>query len=129
MRKRYIILIVSVILAILVMTIFVFTFLYQAQTQGMFKVTINFAGKNNIVHYGYLWHVSIEQLSVEELKNVQVIIDVNSRRPFLSISNNKTSTGYAQEIFDVVHQPTNITLIWTGGKETFLFRDSPVFSV
>ncbi len=129
MRRRYVVLFVSIILAILIVTIFAFTFLYQVQTQKMFKITISFAGQNNIVHHDYLWHVNIEQLSFEELENVQVIINVNSRRPFLSIPNNNTSDGYAQEIFDVVHQPTNITMIWTGGKETFLFRDSPVFSV
>ncbi len=128
MKKRYVIFIVSIVLVILVVSLFHYTFLYQIQTQKMFKITINVAGKNVVGHNdGYVWDVHIEQLSYQELKNAQVIIDVNSGMPFPGILNNKTSDGRAQLNFGHSPQPTNITMIWDDGHEIFLFRDSSIF--
>lgn len=127
MRKRYVIFIVSVVLVILVVSIFESIFLYQVQTQKMFKITISLSTRNPIEYGDYLWHVSIEQLSYEELKNAHAVIDVNNGMPFPGIPDNRTVDGRPQLIFDQSPQPTNITMVWDGGQEIFLFRDSPIF--
>ena len=131
MRKRYVVLIVSVALAILFVTVFAFTFLYQlyqVQTQKMFRITISCNGEENVVgHGGYMWNVRVEQLSYEELKNAEVQIDVRGCAPFPGFFNNRTIDGRAQLIFGHSPQPTNITVVWDGGREMFLFNDSPIF--
>ncbi len=128
MRKRYVVLIVGVTLAILVPTIFLFTFMYQVRMQEMFRVTLSCYGQGNVVgHGGFVWNVCVERLSFEELKSVKVVIDVNSETPFPGFFNNRTIDGRAQLLFGQSPQPTNITVVWDGGSEMFIFNDSPIF--
>ena len=67
------------------------------------------------------WFVHIEQLSYTELNNVQVLIDQDSQSPFYSPTYNKTWDGHAQKEFWISWHPTNITIVWDEGSETFLF--------
>ena len=149
MKKRYVALIVGVISLICVVTSFVFAFLYQVQAQKMFRVTISSFGESAVVSEGYIWTVNIQQLSREELHPVHdsqweeianetgdeemdywqatVVINERSGGPFPGSASHVTSDGRAQQTFGTGPQPTNITVIWDGGREVFLFRPSPIF--
>jgi len=147
MKKRYAALIIGAILPICVVTSFVFAFLYQVQAQKVFQVTISCFGER---FHTYIWTVNIQQLSHEELHpehdsqweeianetgdeemdywQATVIINERSGGPFPGSASHVTSDGRAQQTFGTGPQPTNITIIWDGGREVFLFRPSPIFS-
>lgn len=104
--------------------VFVFTYLHQVQTQQTFRVTVsNFF----MPIMDTDWRVRVEQLSDEELGLVHVEIDqgtshnggwsFTSRDPRI---NERVGTEHF-----LSWQPSNITIVWTGGKETFLFNHYP----
>jgi hypothetical protein len=126
LSKRYLVLIVGVTLAILVVTTFVFTFLYQVRAHEMFRVTISCKGEYWAGHGGFIWDVCVEQLSHEELANVTVWVNMHGRSPFTGFFNDTTVYG-AQKLFGSSPQPTNITVTWEGRSEVFLFNDLPIF--
>jgi hypothetical protein len=112
---------VVMILIALGAVVFASAYLHQVQTGHTFRATISwdysFSGE-------YMWGVHIEQLSFEELKDAQVLID-RGASPFPSHFNPTTSDGHAQTEFGCYPQPTNITIVWSGGSETFLFNHYP----
>jgi hypothetical protein len=101
---------------------FMFTYLHQAQTQQTFRVTVSwfdtyFTGE-------YSWKVHIRQLSYQELENARVLIG-NGESPFPSLFNPKSADGNAQQEFGCYPQPQNITIVWDGGRETFVLNHYP----
>lgn len=152
MKKRYIALIAGAISLACVVTLVVFAFLYQVKSQKTFQVTISCFGQPGI-HGGYIWTVNIQQLSQEELHPVHdaqwqeianetgdqkmdcwqatIIINERSSCPFpgdpVEAASHITSDGRVQTTFGTGPQPTNITIVWDGGREVFLFRPSPIF--
>ncbi len=105
---------------------FVFTYVHQVQSQSTFRVTVS---RLTMDPAGFDWRVHIEQLSYEELENGQVLIDEgtphNLGGPFPSSANPKTIDGRVQSEFYVSWQPLNITIVWDGGREMFLFNKYP----
>ena len=110
--------------------LFVFTYLHQVQEQQKYRVTVSKFGAIPLPHSDDSWRVLVEQLSNEELKNPEILIDqgtpYNSGHPFYNpFLNNKTIDGRSQNEFSRSHQPINITVVWDGGSETFLFNHYP----
>jgi hypothetical protein len=121
-KRRYSIVAPIVLILIALGTVmFASAYLHQVQTGQTFRVTVSwfdsFSGE-------YMWGVHIEQLSFEELKDARVIID-RGESPFPSHFNPTTADGHAQQNFGHYPQPTNITIVWSGGSETFLFNHYP----
>ncbi len=117
--------------AILIGALFVFTFVHQVQAQQMFRVSVTKFGAMPLVHADVSWRVIVEQLSYERLNNVEILTDqgtpYNSGSPFYNdFLYNSTGDGRAQrEWCQGPHQPSNITIVWDGGSETFLFNQYP----
>ena len=115
---------------ILVGVVFVFAFVHQVQTKQSFRVTVSKFGAFPIPLFDTSWRVVVEQLSYEKLKNVEILIDqgtvYNSRKLFYNhFMHNSTIDGRAQREWGTSHQPSNITIVWDGGSETFLFNHYP----
>ncbi len=115
---------------ILVGALFVFLFVHQVQAQQKFRVTLTKFGALPIPHGDDSWRIIVEQLSYEELKNVDIRIDEGTRNntgmpfygPWLY---NKTFDGRAQKEWGQSPQPINITIVWDGGAESFVFNRYP----
>ena len=115
---------------ILVEVFFVFTFLHQVQTKQNFRVTVSKFGAIPSMYSHSSWRVVVEQLSYEKMKNVEILIDqgtlYNSGQPFYNtFLHNSTIDGRAQREWSQDHQPSNVTIVWDGGSETFLFNRYP----
>jgi len=116
---------------ILVGAMFLLAYVYQVQTQQTFQVTVTKFGALPLPHSDESWRVVVEQLSYEELSNVEILTDqgtpYNSGQPFYNnFLHNSTIDGRAQrEWSQGPHQPSNITIVWDGGSETFLFNHYP----
>ena len=129
MKRRYVAFAVlgSVVLFA---TAFVFLFVHQVRVQKTFLITVSKFGAPSIPNVEHSWFVHIEQLSYEELENVQVLIDQgtihNSAMPFAWSFNNETFDGRAQKEFGISPHPLNITIVWDGGFEIFLFNSTPI---
>ena len=100
----------------------------QVQTQQKFRVTVRwFAGPSSICYSP--WQVHVEQLSHEELENGWVQVSDFPRQ----IRNGwyppdfypKTWDGRAQMEYGTFFQPKNVTIVWDGGSEIFLFNELP----
>ncbi len=112
---------IVIILIALGTVVFASAFLHQVQTGHTFRVTVSW---RNSISGEYMWNVHIEQLSFEELKDASVQID-RGASPFPSHFNPTTADGHAQTNFGRYPQPTNITIVWSGGSEMFLFNRYP----
>lgn len=129
MKKRYVAFAVlgSVVLFA---TAFVFLFVHQVRVQKTFLITVSKFGAMQIPNVEHSWFVHIEQLSYEEFENVWVLIDQgtihNSAMPFAWPFNNETIDGRAQKEFGLSPHPLNITIVWDGGSEIFLFNSTPI---
>lgn len=131
MKKRYVALFASICLAILFATTFVFMFAHQVRMQKTFRVTVTKFGALPGPHTDNPWRVLIEQLSYEELKNAEILIDQGTPNNFASpfynpFLHNSTIDGRAQKEFYVSWHPSNITMVWDGGSEIFLFNPTPI---
>lgn len=123
--------IVSISVAILFATVFVFMFVHQIRTQKTFRITVTIFGAHSMPHADYGWRVIIEQLSYEELKKAEILIDqgtpANCASPFYNpFLYNSTIDGRAQSEFGLSWHPSNITMVWDGGSEIFLFNPTPI---
>ncbi len=111
------------------MVLFVFTYVNQVQTKQTFRVTVNMGGPVLFVYVS--WRVVVEQLSYEKLNNAEILIDQgtpnNGAMPFYDNAlHNSTADGRYQKEWDQgPNQPSNITIVWDGGSETFLFNHYP----
>ena len=116
--------------AVLFATTFVVLFVHQVRVQKTFLITVSKFGAMPIPNVEHSWFVHIEQLSYEEFANVLVLIDQgtvhNSAMPFAWSFNNETFDGRAQKEFGISPHPLNITIVWDGGFEIFLFNSTPI---
>jgi hypothetical protein len=129
MKRRYVAFAVlgSVVLFA---TAFVFLFIHQVRIQKTFLITVSKFGATPIPNVEHSWFIHIEQLSHKEVENVWVLIDQgtihNSAMPFTWPFNNETFDGRAQKEFGHSPHPSNITVVWDGGSEIFLFNPTPI---
>ena len=109
-------------LVALASVVFMFSYLHQVQTKQTFQVSVSWFDTRVPGEYG--WAVHIEQRTLQELKNASVQSD-GGGTPFPSMSNPKTADGHAQQEFSCYPQPRNVTIVWDGGSETFIFNHYP----
>jgi hypothetical protein len=116
---------------ILLGALFVFLFVHQVQAQQKFRVTLTKFGAFPMPHGGDdSWRVIVEQLTYEELKNVEIRTGegshLGSGQPFYGeFLHNETFDGRAQKEWSQYPQPINITIVWDGGAESFVFNRYP----
>jgi hypothetical protein len=111
---------------ILLGTLFVFLFVHQVQAQQKFRVTVTMLGTIPLTHAKDSWRIVVEQLSYGELKSVEIQTDDAGGQPFYNdFLHNSTLDGRPQREWYQSPQPLNITIVWDGGSETFLFNRYP----
>jgi hypothetical protein len=63
---------------------------------------------------------------MKELKDVEIQTDKVSAQPFYNtFLHNQTFDGRAQREWYQYPQPINVTVVWDGGSEVFLFNQYP----
>ena len=110
-----------------------FTFMHQVQEGQKFRVTVSKFGAfpPEIMHSDVSWRILVEQLYYEELKNVYVQVDKETPtnggtgHPSGIRLGTHAIDGRAQTEFSTGRQPSNITIVWDGGGETFFFNHYP----